>query len=103
MTFIFIFTDNHKSFQPLYPWADRMQGARQMLVCLNDNWGLNLCVGTSKSKGGAIYHKAIYDWLVEDLGHIDAFLAGIPLRFYDHQLNSKGKLINCSVKLDEAQ
>lgn len=101
MSFIFTFSDNSKGFKPLIPWATIMHGARQMLNCLQDRHELDLAPGIHKSKGKDIYHKAIFDWLLEDLNHIEEYLAGTPLKFYNHQKDSKGKLIKCSVKIDD--
>lgn len=71
-----------------------------MLLRLIDFKAVNLASDIPKKQGGPVYHQAIKDWLMEDLTHIEAFLAGEPLRFYNHQKDSNGKLIKCSVKID---
>lgn len=98
MFVFYFFPENNNR---LYPWAYVMQGARKMLHYLVDNERLNLTPHISKNQGRDVYHKAIYDWLMEDLENISDFMSGIPLRFYNHQKNSKGKLIKCSVKRDK--
>ena len=43
--------------------------------------------------------KAIYDWLMEDLAHIEQYLSGEQLYFTDHKRDTKGKLLSCKVTL----
>lgn len=83
----------------LIPWSEKMQGAKLMLYRLRENGCLNLCPGISKKDGGQVYQKAIYDWLMEDLVHIEQYLSGEQLYFTDHKRDTKGKLLSCKVTL----
>ena len=74
-----------------------------MIYRLHENGCLNLCPGISKKDGGLVYQKAVYDWLMEDLMHIDYYLSGEPYYFTDHQIDDKGKLLSCKVTLTRPQ
>ena len=78
-------------FQYLHPWSERMHGAMQLLRKLQDE-KVNLlpCMG----KDSRIYSDALYKTL-SDLKGMQDFLEGKELRFKDHQMNKKGKLISC--------
>lgn len=79
------------------PWALRMQGAKQMFYHLHQQGRLTLANGISKKEGKEVYDKAIYDWLMEDLSHIEDFLCDVPLYFTDHKKDDKGRLVSCKV------
>lgn len=85
--------------EKLIPWSERMQGAKLMLYRLHDEGCLNLCPGISKKDGGQVYSKAIYNWLMKDLSHIEQYLSGEPFYFTNHQRDNKGKLLSCEVTL----
>lgn len=80
-------------------WTRRMQGAKLMLYRLNENGCLYLCPGISKKDGNKVYHKAIFDWLMSDLAHIEKYLSGEPYYFTNHKRDSKGKLLSCDISL----
>ena len=87
----------------LFPWSERMQGARLMLYRLNEDGCLNLSPGISKKDGGPIYHKAIYDLLMDDLTNIDRYLIRDDIFFTDHQNDDKGKLISCRATFTDSR
>lgn len=88
-----------KGFERLDNWTQRMQGARQMLRMLADYGKLDIANFATKSNGKQVYARALYDWLVSDLTHIEAFLNGEEYRFINHQRDAKGRLIKCEVVL----
>ena len=80
-------------------YTHRMQGARQMLVRLQEMGKLNLAPFITKSKGKKVYEEALYKWLISDLLHIEAFLNGEEYVFCDFEKDAKGKLVKCRVEL----
>lgn len=72
-----------------------------MLLHLIDKYNIDLAPDVPKNKGKKAYHKAMYDWLIQDITHIEMFINQEPLRFYDHILDKNGKVISCKVKPDK--
>lgn len=84
----------------LYEFSARTNGARMMLVRLYEQGYLYAPkdLHSLGKRDGAVYLKAIYDWLIEDLAHIDSFLKGCDIGFYGFEKDKKGKLIRCRAK-----
>ena len=78
-------------FQYLHPWSERLHGAIQLLQMLKDE---NVNLLPSMGKDSKIYSNALYSAL-SDIKGMQDFLEGKELRFKDHQMNKKGKLISC--------
>lgn len=83
----------------LWPWACEMQGAKKMLNILYTRWKVDFHPDISKKNGKDVYNKALYDWLMDDLAHIEAFMAEEPIYYTDHRRDDKGKLVSVRVEL----
>lgn len=62
---------------------------------------LELDPGLPKKNDRAVYHRAVYDWLMTDLLNIQHFLSGEPYYFTDFKKDDKGNLISCRVTTDQ--
>ena len=78
-------------FQYLHSWSERLHGAIQLLQMLKDE---NVNLLPSMGKDSKIYSDALYS-AISDIRGMQDFLEGKELRFKDHQMNKKGKLISC--------
>lgn len=82
---------------PIWSWY--IDGARTMLRLLRDNL---LCdepkpKGYVRDKDHQVYQKAILDLIMDSMDNVDRFLSQDydEIRYTDHELDKKGKLIKC--------
>lgn len=84
--------------QHLIPWGIYIDGAREMLLRLRDHLLLEEPHQNGKvTAEDKIYNKAIIDMIISSKDNIDRFLYQDydEIRFTDHQMDKKGKLIMC--------
>lgn len=91
---------NGYDLQYLPIWSLYIEGARDILLRLKEE-GVELFYDKSVPKDErAIYNRAVWDYLLSDKSNIDKYIlkAGEG-RFYNHERNSKGKLVSCKFGL----
>ena len=83
------------SFQNLFEWSRRLEGARALLLRLRDDGVMLYNDHGCKKSEREVYNKAMYEALTvkENLDHYLAQDA--EGRFYEHQRDDKGKLVSC--------
>ena len=78
----------------LHEWSERMQGAREMLIKLDEDDKMTLSLGLKRSED-RVYTKAIVNLLISDLKNVQEYLIGTNIGFRNHVRDKKGKLISC--------
>lgn len=81
-------------FENLHEWSERMQGAREMLIRLYEDYKMILPLGAKRSED-RVYTKAIVNLLASDLKNIQVYLLGTNFGFRNHIRDKKGKLVSC--------
>ena len=81
----------------LYEESWYLRGARQLLIVLNQ-MGCGLSI--EQGKGSNVYNKAFFDELLHNRESLVKFLQGASWRYYGHENNKKGKLINVKIKFE---
>lgn len=74
-------------------WAIGLHGARRMLVYLAEHGALDLAPDIKVKDGKRVYHKALLDWLKDDIRHIDAFMCGEEIGYANHIRDTFGNLV----------
>lgn len=77
----------------LHDWSNRIFGAKQFL-CIMQDWKILLETG----KDAKIYSDAVYECL-KDSYNMGKFLEGGQISYYDHERNTKGKLIKVKARI----
>ena len=86
--------DNNNSFENIYIWSNRMQGAREMLIKLYEDDKMILPIGVKRSED-RVYTKTIVNLLAIDLRNIQEYFLGTNIGFRNHVRDKKGKLLSC--------
>lgn len=76
-----------------------LSGARDMLLCLSLHAKISFGANSMGAKDGAVYDKAILDFLLSDRQNVKRYLEGVDsILFYDHVNDKKGKLVSVKAK-----
>ena len=86
--------ENNNGFENLHEWSERMQGAREMLIKLYEDYNMILPLGVKRSED-IVYTKAIVNLLAIDLRNVQEYLLGTNIGFRNHVRDKKGKLVSC--------
>lgn len=86
--------ENNSGFENLHEWSNRMQGAREMLIKLYEDYNMILPLGVKRSED-MVYTKAIVNLLISDLKNVHEYLLGTNICFRNHVRDKKGKFVSC--------
>lgn len=84
----------NNGFENLHEWSNRMQGAREMLIKLYEDYNMILPLGVKRSED-RVYTKAIVNLLISDLRNVQEYFIGTNIGFRNHVRDKKGKLVSC--------
>lgn len=75
------------------------QGAKAVLMKLHDEGCLSLVKGDKKNPS-KVYTDAIYDLVMNDEKALFDWIAGLPIRFYDHETDKKGIVTKVKARIE---
>lgn len=76
-------------------YAAFYQGARHAFMLMGDkDSAYNMTMGKNKSED-AVYRKALYDLITENIRYTEMFMSGHSIRFFNCERDKKGKLTKC--------
>lgn len=84
----------NNGFENLHEWSNKMQGAREMLIKLYEDYNMILPLGVKRSED-RVYTKAIVNLLISDLRNVQEYFIGTNIGFRNHVRDKKGKLVSC--------
>ena len=84
----------NNGFENLHEWSNRMQGAREILIKLYEDYKMILPLGVKRSED-MVYTKAIVNLLASDLKNVQEYLLGTNFGFRNHVRDKKGELMSC--------
>lgn len=81
----------------LLSWSERMQGARLLLLRLKDR-GVRFAYEGTFPKDSKVYTDAEISLAIANHDNMSKYLDNVPILFYDHVRDKKGKLISVKAK-----
>lgn len=82
----------------LMPWSERIKGARDMLLALNNRGYLNTTNAPKTDRWDKVICTAIVQLMLDDKTNIDRFLNEDEIVFYDWEKDKKDKPVKCKAR-----